>query len=114
MRFRNFSFIFPAALASLFAQFTSTTLTGVITDASGLAAPAAKITAQNIETGFTRTVSSGDDGSYLFPALPVGPYRLIVEKAGFSTYTQEGITLAVNQAATQSVALHPGAVSEHV
>ncbi len=114
MRFRNFSFIFTAALASLFAQFTSTTLTGVITDASGLAAPAAKITAQNIATGFTRTVSSSEDGSYLFPALPVGAYRLIVEKAGFSTYTQEGITLAVNQAATQSVALHPGAVSEHV
>src|ERR1700722_7881724 len=52
--------------------------------------------------------------NYLFSALPVGAYRLTVEKEGFSTYVQEGITLDVSQAVTQPVILHPGAVNQQI
>ena len=44
----------------------------------------------------------------------MGSYRLIVETAGFSKYTQEGITLDVNQTVTQPVSLRVGALSEQV
>ena len=38
-------------------------------------------------TGATRTASSGTDGGYVLPNLPIGPYMLEVTKDGFtSTY----------------------------
>src|SRR5579872_2211918 len=102
----------PQAL--LFAQYTTASLSGIITDTTGQTVPGAKVTVENIGTGQALTFTTGEDGSYLFPALPVGTYRLIVEKAGFSKYSQEGITLDVNKTVTQSVALRVGAVSEQV
>ena len=33
--------------------------------------------------------------TYVLPNLPIGPYRLEVTKAGFSTYVQTGIVLQV-------------------
>ena len=45
-------------------------------------------------------------------ALPVGNYRLEVEAKGFRIYTQEGITLDVNQPATIPVRLAVGTATE--
>lgn len=49
----------------------------------GRAPPGAAVTVRNEETGFTRTVTAGDDGSYRFARLPVGTYR--VSAAGGET-----------------------------
>jgi hypothetical protein len=98
----------------LAAQFTTASLGGTVTDPSGAAIPGATVTVQNTETGLTRTAKSGTGGDYLFPALPVGTYKLTVEKTGFQTYIQSGIDLAVNQSATQMVALQVGTLTEHV
>jgi len=78
----------------LFAQFNSASLSGVIKDTSGSVVPDARVTVVNVDTRLTRTDTSGGDGAFLFPVLPVGSYRPTVEKAGFSTYVQQGITLA--------------------
>src|SRR5690606_37465391 len=53
-----------------------------------------------------------DRGNYLFPRLTVGQYQLTVEMPGFRSYVQSGITLAVNQAATQNVTLQVGEIGE--
>lgn len=98
----------------LWGQFTTASLGGIVTDASGSTVPDAKVTVENIETGLSKSLPTSADGAYLFPSLPVGTYRLTVEKNGFSRYVQEGITLTVNQAATQSVSLHIGALSQQV
>src|SRR5580698_7394260 len=102
------------AFSLLLSQYTTATLSGVITDAGGQTVPGAKVMAQNMGTGLNRTFTTGEDGAYLFPSLPVGTYRLIVEKTGFSRYSQEGITLDVNQTVTQPVTLRLGAVSDQV
>jgi len=73
-----------------------------VVDQSGAAIADAKVTVLNTETGFTQTVSSGAGGEYLFSRLPVGSYRLTVEKEGLTTYVQSGIQLTVSQAATQT------------
>jgi hypothetical protein len=96
------------------AQFTTASLSGNVLDASGAAVPDAKVTIVNLATGFSQTVNSGPSGDYLFPRLPVGSYKLTVEKEGFATYTQSGIQLAVNQAATQAVTLNVGSISQQV
>jgi hypothetical protein len=98
----------------LFAQYTTASLGGTVVDASGAAIPGATVTVLSTQTGFTRTVQSGTAGEYVFPALPVGTYKLTVEKAGFQTYIQTGIVLTVNQAATQQVVLKVGMVVQHV
>ena len=51
---------------------------------------------------------------YVLPNLPIGPYRLEVTKAGFSTYVQTGIVLQVATNPTVDVSLKIGAVSEQV
>ena len=96
------------------AQYTTATLSGIITDPAGLTVPGAKVTIENMDTSLVRTCTTGNDGAYLFPSLPVGTYRLQVAKDGFSRYTQDGIKLAVNQTVTQSVSLSVGKVSEQI
>jgi len=67
----------------LMAQFTTATLGGAVTDASGSAVPGAKVTVQNMNTDLTRSATTTNGGVYRFPILPVGTYRLTVEKEGF-------------------------------
>src|SRR5574337_541456 len=92
--------VVPAA-----AQYTTASLGGTVEDPAGAVVPGAEVTVQNEDTGLSRTVSSQPDGTFLFPALPVGHYKLTVTKSGFATYAQTGIILTVNEAATQTVAL---------
>ncbi|PYV44583.1 MAG: hypothetical protein DMG06_05900 [Acidobacteria bacterium] len=98
----------------LLAQYTTASMAGNVVDPTGAMVPEAKVTVHNTETGFEQTVSTGATGAFLFPRLPVGVYQLTVEKPGFSTYVQEGITLTVNQSATQTVTLKVGEISEKV
>ena len=111
------AFAFYAATlwsGSAFAQYTTASLEGAVTDPSGRSVPAVNVTIQSEDTGLTRTVVTGEDGVYRFPALPVGTWRLRAEKPGFSTYVQAGIELTTNQAATQDIKLQIGAVSAEV
>ncbi|MGH9327285.1 MAG: TonB-dependent receptor domain-containing protein [Terriglobia bacterium] len=95
-------------------QYTTASLGGTVTDASGAVIPGCKVTAKNTGTGLTRSAMAGANGAYLFPALPVGEYTLTVEKPGFTTYVQRGITLTVNQAATVTIKLQLGVVAQQV
>jgi hypothetical protein len=96
------------------AQFNMASLGGSVLDRSGGAVPEAKITARNTGTGLSRSVLSGPDGAFLVPSLPVGTYNVTVEKQGFNTQVREGITLTVDQAASLSVTLEVGGVSQSV
>jgi carboxypeptidase family protein len=94
--------IYSATSAS--AQQITAVVRGMVTDASGAAVTNAKVTAVQRETGFTRTVTSDQQGAYLLVELPVGHYKLFAEARGFQKFIQQGISLDVNQNAT--VAIH--------
>lgn len=83
-------------------------------DPSGGVVPDAIVAVENAGTGFKRTTTTGSTGEYLFPSLPVGNYQLSVKKQGFTTYVQSGITLTVNQTASQRVQLQVGAVAQEL
>src|SRR5437660_3401028 len=68
------------------AQYTTASLGGTVRDPAGAVVPGAEVTVQNEDTGLARTVSTQADGTFLFPALPVGHYKLTVTKSGFTTY----------------------------
>ncbi len=85
-----------------------------VTDPSGAVLPSAFVTARQVETGFTRTVSTDRDGNYLVVELPIGHYRIEVTAKGFQKYVQEGITLDVNESATVLVRLRVGSETQEV
>jgi hypothetical protein len=61
-----------------YAQLTTTTLYGSVTDASGATVPNAQATATNLETNLTRTAQSNAEGEYRIEFLPVGKYSLAI------------------------------------
>ena len=61
----------------------------------GKAPPNAEVTAKNADTGFTRRIQAGDDGSYVLVGLPPGTYQV---DAGPGT--QRNVTLGVATTAT--------------
>jgi hypothetical protein len=96
-----------------FAQGTDTSLTGVVTDPSHAAVSNAKVTARNKSTNWVQEVTTDSFGSYSFLNLPIGPYVLTVEQAGFNTATLE-LTLETAQKARQDIELHVGQTQQSV
>jgi len=70
-------------------------LDGTVRDESGGVLPGVTVTVTQTDTGFTRSVVTETNGSYVLPNLPTGPYRLDVSLQGFRTYVQNGIVLQV-------------------
>ncbi len=83
-------------------------------DASGAAVGGAQVRLLQTETGQARATTTAADGSYLFPNLVIGPYRMEISKEGFATYVQTGIVLNVNTNPSIDATLKIGAVSEQV
>jgi hypothetical protein len=105
-------FLFPAIPA--FPQLPTATILGVVKDATGGVVVGAAVTVTNTDTSLTRTGSTESDGSYRFPALPVGNYQVQVMKAGFETFLRKGITLVVAQDAPIDVTLQVGSTGQTV
>ncbi|MCC6365975.1 MAG: TonB-dependent receptor [Bryobacterales bacterium] len=103
--------LFPAAVSG---QYTNASLAGTVSDPSGAPVADAAVTVQSLDTGLSRTTSTNTEGAFSVPALPVGKYRMTVEKSGFSKYIQSGITLVLNQAANIPVQLKIGDVTQQV
>ena len=61
----------------------------------GTAAPSVTVTAKNVATGYTRTTTSGKDGSYALVSLPPGTYQV-----DGGPGTQHTVTLTVASTST--------------
>lgn len=99
--------------ASLFAQATGT-IHGTVSDSTGAVVPGVSVTITNTGTNLTRVVAADEAGRFVAPQLPVGTYSVKVEKAGFATFVQTGITLQVNTNVQANPVLNPRASSEQV
>ncbi|MCU1321113.1 MAG: TonB-dependent receptor plug [Acidobacteriaceae bacterium] len=100
--------------AAATAQITTTTLFGTVTDTSGAVIPNATVTLVQTETNLTRTLAVKEDGSYRAEFLPVGPYAVKAEAAGFKTFERKGITLTVTASAQLDLVLTVGATTDTV
>ncbi len=98
--------------AALVAQTSQ--INGTVKDATGLAVPGAEVKATQTATGSIRNATSGGDGSYSLPNLPLGPYLVEVTKAGFSKAAETGIVLQVESNLTVDVSLKVGGVNDQV
>jgi hypothetical protein len=87
---------------------------GTVTDPTGGVIPSAKVTVTDVGTGLSRTATTNAAGDYLVPALRPTQYKLSVSVAGFREFTQTGITLLTDQAATIDVHLEVGATAQNI
>src|SRR5438876_8230158 len=95
-------------------QSTTGTIQGDVTDAKGGGVPGAAVEIKNLSTNYSRTVTTDNDGHFVFLLLQPGNYRLTVTKQGFATTVEENISLTVGQAITLPIGLKVSAVSERV
>jgi outer membrane receptor protein involved in Fe transport len=96
------------------AQQITGNIRGTVVDPSGAVVQSAAVSAQQTETGLTRTASTDRDGAYVLVELPIGHYQIRAEAKGYQKYLQEGISLDVNQTATVNVHLKLGAETQQV
>ena len=95
-------------------QSFSAAISGFVRDTTGAVVPGTSVTAKHTETGLTRTVQTGEEGSYSMPSLPVGSYEVTAEKPGFRQQVRRGITLVVAQEAVVNLTLDVGDLVEKI
>ncbi|HEX6731995.1 MAG TPA: TonB-dependent receptor, partial [Pyrinomonadaceae bacterium] len=71
-------------------------------------------TAKEVETGVTRATTSGAEGRFVFPGLPVGVYELRAELAGFEPLVRPNVRLTVNDTLDISLVLKVSGLSANV
>lgn len=99
--------------ASGFAQ-SNATLGGSIGDESGALIPGVTVTATNTQTGVVTTVLSNETGTYQFPNLQSGTYKVSAELAGFRTQSYSDVALGIAQQVRLNFKLDVGTVSQQV
>jgi hypothetical protein len=88
---------------------------GVVKDAQGAMVTGAKVSVINTERNETlRTLTTGPDGSYVAPYLPVGRYEVAVEAPGFKKLVLSDIVLNVNDHRIVDAPLQVGGGGETV
>lgn len=105
--------VIAIAATSVFAQLTSSTLSGTVSGPDGLL-PGATVVVKDNQTGKEVTVTTNSEGGFKVPNLEVGTYSVTVTATGFKTYTANGVKLEVGKDFSLPVALELGNVSEVV
>ena len=82
---------------------------GVVQDATGAVIPGAQLSLTHQDTNISRQAESSETGTYEFPAIPLGPYNLVVEMAGFKKW-DGSFSLQAGQTATVTAELEVGSV----
>src|SRR5437773_3374246 len=117
MRFPRFTFVVVcvALLAlPLVAQSPNGTVNGLVLDPSSQLIVGAEVIAVNDVTGVQYPTKTNNEGVYVLPNLPPGPYRIQVSKVGFKTIIKPDITLNVQDALSINFTLPVGATLETV
>ena len=89
-----------------FAQVTTSSISGIITDEKGEALPGANIVAVHVPSGTKYGATSRTDGRFNLPNVRVGgPYTIVATFVGYKSITQTGINLSLGQKFVQEYKL---------
>ena len=78
-------------------QTSRGTVTGIVTDPSGSAIPAATVELKDTATGVVRSTLTNATGVYRFDAVDLGEHDLTFSARGFRTSTQRAVTVQAAQ-----------------
>ncbi|AXC11287.1 Oar protein [Acidisarcina polymorpha] len=98
----------------VFGQVDEGSIAGTVTDPTGAVVPSAKVTLLNIDQGLTLEASTNSSGEYSFSPVRIGNYSVSVTAPGFSTTTQQHLSVSVSQHLQVDVQLKTGAATETV
>ena len=101
-------------LVSTAALAQNASVSGTVADASGAAITEAFVSVTNLGTAVERQVQTNGTGFYRIEPLAPGSYRIDIEKAGFTEFSLDKITLTVDQKFTLNATLEVGAVTTKV
>src|SRR5262245_54352067 len=99
---------------TLWAQTTTSTLSGVVKDASGAVVPSAKIAVVNEGSGVVVSAVSNEAGLYHVIGLSPASYRLEAEASGFQKLVHPGIVVQISESVQVDLTLQLGNVQETV
>src|SRR5262245_28898531 len=93
----------------------ASSVTGVVTDASGAPIAGAGVKLTDTQTGFVQSTNTNDLGVYLLVEVKPGlGYSLVFTATGFQTLEMTGVTLGVGITETRNATLQVGSVSDTV
>jgi hypothetical protein len=114
---QKFSFLilfFGLVIGAASGQIVGGSITGTVHDPNGAAVTGATVLVRQVETGATRTLTTGTDGRFFAPSVPVGHYSVTVSMDGFDPQHQGGIDLTVGQSLQLNFVLGLAAVQQQV
>lgn len=100
--------LFLACAIALPAQTQFGRISGTVTDPSGAVIAGATVKIVNTDTNAARVEKTDDKGLYTAEGLPIGPYAVEVEMAGFKKFKQSGFFLVADGRVTADFALQVG------
>lgn len=107
-------FLMASSTLSAFAQTETASIRGSVSDSSGALVPNTTVRLVDVDRGSTNEVVTGRDGSYNFPSVRPGRYRMELEKSGFKPVHLTGITLNVQDNLEKNFELDVGPASETI
>jgi len=81
-------------------------VSGTVRNATGTAVASATVTAKNTETGAQFSATTDAQGTYGFPALPMGKYDLSIESFGLTAYTRGAIDIPAARTVELNISLN--------
>src|SRR6266536_2707594 len=105
--------VFTAGAAAQ-TQITSGTIQGTVLDANVATVPGASVEVKNVQTNFSRNLTTDEDGRFVVLLLPSGKYTVTVSKHGFATLVVENSNLTVGQAISLPLSMKVSGVEERV
>ncbi|MGP8248132.1 MAG: TonB-dependent receptor domain-containing protein [Bryobacteraceae bacterium] len=97
------------------AQNITGTIVGTVTDSSGGVVGDARVEVTASDRGVVvRTVTTGSNGEFVAPYLPVGVYAISASHPGFEKAVRDGIELHVDEKITIPLVLQVGEVTQQV
>ena len=109
------SLVFAFVCSTAFAQISTGTITGTISDQNGAVIPDAAISVTNTGTGDVRRTSTNSTGDFVVTALNPGKYTIRAEKKGFRQLERQDQVLQANdRLSVGNMALVVGDISEKI
>jgi hypothetical protein len=87
---------------------------GAVADQTGAVLQDASATIIDTATAVQHKTTTGSDGLYSFPNVPIGVYNLDVSAPGFEHYSQAGVVLEVGSSIAINVNMTVGATDQRV
>ncbi len=102
---------------NVIAQQSTGKILGAVTDPQGAVVPGAKVTVTTTSSQtaqVTRDTTTDEDGSFQISSLPIGTYKITIEREGFKKFVSEGNKLQINQVLRLEAPLELGSPNEVV